>query len=210
MSTTIDGTAGVIFPDATTQSKAVSQDSPFTVTGNSTAGAEIRLPEDTDNGSNYVALKAADNLAANLTFTLPSTDGTSGQVLQTNGSGTLSFALVSSLATPTTDSLGKIRAVPQSGSAKTTSYTLATTDVGAFINIGSGGSIVIPNSTFTAGDVISLYNDTSGNITVTCSTSTAYIAGTNSNKSSVTLATRGVANVLFTSATSCVITGNVS
>jgi hypothetical protein len=64
---------------------------PFTVTGDNVSGASIRLPEDTDNGSNYVALKAADNLAANLTLTLPSADGTSGQVLQTNGSGVLSF-----------------------------------------------------------------------------------------------------------------------
>lgn len=66
--------------------------SPLAIAGNSTAGAEIRLPEDTDNGSNYVALKAANSLASNLTFTLPSADGTSGQVLQTNGSGVLSFA----------------------------------------------------------------------------------------------------------------------
>lgn len=65
--------------------------SPATVAGNSTAGAEIRLPEDTDNGSNYVALKAADNIASNVTFTLPAADGTNGQVLQTNGSGALSF-----------------------------------------------------------------------------------------------------------------------
>lgn len=67
-------------------------DSPLEVVGNSTAGAEIRLPEDTDNGSNYVALKAPNTLASNLTFTLPSADGTSGQALVTNGSGTLSFA----------------------------------------------------------------------------------------------------------------------
>ena len=79
---------------------AVSLPTPLTVTGNSTSGAEIRLPEDTDNGSNYVALKAADNLASNLTFTLPSADGTNGQVLQTNGTGTLSFANQTSLATP--------------------------------------------------------------------------------------------------------------
>lgn len=66
--------------------------SPLTVTANSTAGAEIRLPEDTDNGSNYVALKAADSIASNLTLTLPNADGTSGQFLQTDGSGGLSFA----------------------------------------------------------------------------------------------------------------------
>jgi hypothetical protein len=65
---------------------------PLAVTGNSTAGAELRLPEDTDNGTNYISLKAPDTIASNLTLTLPSTDGTNGQVLQTNGSGVLSFA----------------------------------------------------------------------------------------------------------------------
>ena len=73
---------------------------PLAVVGNSTAGAEIRLPEDTDNGSNYVALKAADSIASNLTFTLPATDGTNGQVIQTNGSGVLSFVSGTSLASP--------------------------------------------------------------------------------------------------------------
>jgi hypothetical protein len=83
--------------------------SPLTVAGNSTAGAELRLPEDTDNGSNYVALKAADNIASNVTFTLPSADGTSGQVLQTNGSGTLSFGTISAsftLGTPVASTSG--------------------------------------------------------------------------------------------------------
>jgi len=68
---------------------------PLAVIGNATAGSEIRLPEDTDNGSNYVAIKAPDTLASNLTLTLPSADGTSGQVLQTNGSGVLSFNTIS-------------------------------------------------------------------------------------------------------------------
>jgi len=71
---------------------------PLVVTGDATAGSEIRLPEDTDNGSNYVALKAANSIASNVTFTLPSADGTANQVLQTNGSGVLSFANVSASA----------------------------------------------------------------------------------------------------------------
>jgi hypothetical protein len=73
---------------------------PLAVVGNATAGAEIRLPEDTDNGSNYVAFKAPDSIASNLTLTLPSVDGTNGQVLQTNGSGTLSFATVAGPIVP--------------------------------------------------------------------------------------------------------------
>lgn len=71
---------------------------PVAVVGNATAGASIRLPEDTDNGSNYVALKAPDTLSGNLTFTLPSADGTNGQALVTNASGVLSFATVGAAA----------------------------------------------------------------------------------------------------------------
>jgi len=41
--------------------------------------------------SNYVAFAAPSTVSANLTWTLPGADGTSGQVLSTNGSGTLSW-----------------------------------------------------------------------------------------------------------------------
>lgn len=100
--------------------------------------------------------------------------------------------------------------VPQSGSAKTTSYSLATTDIGEFIEVGSGGSITIPDATFAAGDVVSIFNNTSAGITITCTITTAYIAGTDSDKATVTLATRGLATILFLSGTVCVISGNVS
>ena len=49
---------------------------PLTVVGNATAGSEIRLPEDTDNGSNYVAIKAPDNIASNATLTAPAVTDT--------------------------------------------------------------------------------------------------------------------------------------
>ena len=102
------------------------------------------------------------------------------------------------------------RNVPQSGSAKTTSYSLAVGDVGKFIEVGASGSITIPDATFAAGDVVSIFNNTSGNITITCTITTAYIAGTDADKATVTLATRGVATILFLSGTVCVINGNVS
>lgn len=93
---------------------------------------------------------------------------------------------------------------------KTGSYTLAVGDVGKYVQLGSGGAITIPTSTFAEGDAITLYNNTTGNITITCSAPTAYIAGTNTVKTSMTLATRGVATILFYSATACVVSGNVS
>ena len=102
------------------------------------------------------------------------------------------------------------RNVPQSGSAKTTSYSLAVGDVGKFIEVGASGAITIPDATFAAGDVVSIFNNTSGNVTITCTITTAYIAGTDVDKATVTLATRGVATILFLSGTVCVINGNVS
>lgn len=60
--------------------------------GTATSAAEVRLFEDTDNGTNYVGIKAPTSLGSSVTFTLPSDDGTSGQCLVTNASGTLSFA----------------------------------------------------------------------------------------------------------------------
>ena len=60
--------------------------------GNATRAATLRFNEDTDDGSNYIELKAGA-IGSNLSFTLPTADATSsGQALVSNGSGTLSFA----------------------------------------------------------------------------------------------------------------------
>ena len=45
---------------------------------------------DTDS-SHYVSLRSSGTVTANVTWTLPSSDGSDGQVLTTNGGGTLSF-----------------------------------------------------------------------------------------------------------------------
>jgi hypothetical protein len=148
------------------------------------------------------------------TTALQSTGDTTGNlVFQTNGTTTaltLTSAQAANFTGVVSDAAGKLRAIPQSGSAKTTSYTLATTDVGQFIQVSTSGSIVIPDATFSAGDVVSVFNNTSGSITITCTITTAYIGGTDADKATVSLATRGVCTILFISGTVCVITGNVS
>lgn len=55
----------------------------------------LRFREDTANGSNFIGLQAPSSIGASVTFTLPDTDGVNGEVLQTNGSGVLSFVSVS-------------------------------------------------------------------------------------------------------------------
>jgi len=108
------------------------------------------------------------------------------------------------------DVYGKLRAVPRSGAAKTGPYSLTLADVGLMIEVQSGGSVTIPDSIFFAGDAVSIFNNTSEDVTITCAITTAYIAGLNLDKASVTLVTRGVATVFFSSGTQCVISGNVS
>jgi hypothetical protein len=107
-----------------------------------------------------------------------------------------------------TATLGYLNAPPVG--TKTSSYTLAVGDVGKYVQLGTSGAIVIPTSVFSDGDLISIYNNTSATATITCSALTAYIAGSNTTVTSVTLAIRGVCTVLFSSATTCVLTGNVS
>ena len=123
--------------------------------------------------------------------------------------GTLSASRTVTFFDPGVNYTVGYRNLPAVGT-KTGSYTLAVGDIGEYVQVGSGGSITIPDATFAEGDAISIFNNTSGNITITCSITTAYIAGTDSDKASVTLATRGVCTVLFISSTVCVITGNVS
>jgi hypothetical protein len=62
------------------------------ISGTSASAADLKLYEDTDNGTNYVAFKAAASIPANVTWTLPAADGTNGQVLSTDGSGTLAWS----------------------------------------------------------------------------------------------------------------------
>ena len=150
------------------------------VSGTSSNAGGINFYEDTDNGTNKALLTAPAVLGGDITVTLPDI----------------------------TSSLG-YKNIPPVGT-KTTSYTLATTDVGEYVQVGTGGSITIPDATFAEGDAVSIFNNTTGAITITCTITTAYIAGTDTDKATVSLATRGVATILFISGTVCVITGNVS
>ena len=98
--------------------------------------------------------------------------------------------------------------IPPNG-PKTSSYILQTSDVGKYIEVGSGGSVTIPDATFSAGDVVSVVNNTTGDVTITCSITTAYKGGANVDEATLTLATRGIATVLFISSTVCIVNGNI-
>jgi hypothetical protein len=100
---------------------------------------DLRLG-DSDN-SNYVALHAPTTITSNYTLTLPATTGSANQVIQTDGSGNLSFATVSGGA---------------AWQAVVTSTTLtAVSKQGYFINTSSNAITATLPTSPTLGDFIS-------------------------------------------------------
>ena len=141
--------------------------------------------------------------------------------IQVNGSNAIEIgtaasvvigALTGTTSTFTTvaDVAGNVRAIPQTGSVKTSAYTLSISDIGEYVQVGTSGSVVVPNSVFSNGDVVLVVNNTTGNISIDCPITTAYAAGTNTDRASLTLATRGVANVLFIANSICIVSGNIT
>ena len=90
-------TQGVPFQVTNTSGNAgkVSINGDFRVDSGALSGGIIKLEENPQGGSNFVALQAPSTLSSDLTFTLPATDGSAGQFLKTDGSGNLSFASAS-------------------------------------------------------------------------------------------------------------------
>ena len=131
-----------------------------------------------------------------------STNGLSlSGTVTTSGSLTLSGSVTSVATGATIDGVTiGYRNIPRS----TTSGTATTADVGKVIAVAAG--ITIPNSTFAAGDAVSIYNDSAAAITITASVTTLRLAGTTTTGNR-TLAARGMATVWFNSATEAVISG---
>jgi hypothetical protein len=117
LSTTATGTVLTLSDSATTSTVNLIIDN----------DKEIRFREATANGTNYVSLSAPASLSADLTFTLPATDGTVGQVLTTNGSGVLSFASVGGLAWQSVQTTGFTAVASRGYPCNTTSSAFTVT-----------------------------------------------------------------------------------
>jgi len=125
--------------------------------------------------------------------------------LYTNG-GQLSLTLDSSqngtFAGSVSDSKGNVRSIIQNTQGST--YSLVAGDAGK--HILASGTVTIPNSTFAAGDAVTIVNNTAGDLTLTASVGTLYNAA-DASTGNRTLATRGMATILFSSATAAYISG---
>ena len=167
-----------------------------------TGGSDIRFVA-TGGGSNYAAFQAPSTIAASLTWTLPGADGSSGQVLSTNGSGTLAWATASSATTvtTTTDNTNATRYLlfaEGAGESKTLyvdeatgplSYNPSTGDltVTGDLNV-NGGDIVTTAATAT------LFNTTATTLTAGAAATTLTVGYGSTASSTTNISTGAVAS----------------
>ena len=101
------------------------------------------------------------------------------------------------------DQIGEIRSVPIN--SKTAAYTLIATDHGKFISTDS--AITVPPAVFTAGQTVTIYNDSAVSFAITKGAGvTMYWVQTGADADR-TLSKRGVATILCVATNEFVITG---
>ena len=144
--------------------------------------------------------------AVDLSAYLPLSGGNLTGNVSTSG-GINSSANITTTAAVTgstvVDGLGNMRRL--SGNTQASTYTLVAADSGKYIY--AGNTVTIPGSVFTSGDMITIVNNTAGDITLTASSVTLYHSKDGATGSR-TLGTRGIATVLYHSASIAYITGS--
>ena len=173
------------------------------VTGNLTGNADTATTATTATNANHISV--ADNESTNENNLIPFIEDASatGNVgLESDGDFHYNPSTGKVTATTFDDAQGPVRSIPQN--SQSGAYTLVAADSGK--HILASGNITVPDSVFSAGQAVTIVNNTGGDLTITKGTNMYNIAdATNANR---TLGTRGVATLLFTAADTCYISGS--
>jgi hypothetical protein len=144
-------------------------------------------------------------LTTGVTGLLPIANGGTNASTAANARTNLGLGSASSVTfNSVADVAGDVRDVPQN--AKTSAYTLIASDNGKHISITTGG-VTVPSGVFSAGDTVTIYNNSSSSQTITQGGSvTMYLVGqaTTGNR---TLSQRGLCTILCVASNEFVITG---
>ena len=145
---------------------------------NASAGGTIKINEGTNNGTNFVGLKAPNAMANTVTFTLPGGDGSAGQFLKTDGAGNLDFQTVNQFidlagdsGTDTYNTAETLTFAGGSGMQAVITDNTVTINATALTNSNLSGSAAISNANL-ANPTLTL-----GSSTLTLGATTTDIAG---------------------------------
>jgi len=141
-----------------------------------------------------VSEDASPQLSANLDLNSNNITGTGD--ISTTGDITATNGVIS-------DGKGDVRLIPQN--SQTAAYTLVAADAGKHISITTGG-VTVPASVFSVGDLVTIYNNSGVDQTISKGTTTLRFAsdGTNADR---TLGGYGVCNILCVGTDTFVISG---
>jgi len=173
------------------------------VTGNLTGNADTATTATTATNANHISV--ADNESTNENNLIPFIEDASatGNVgLESDGDFHYNPSTGKVTATTFDDAQGPVRSIPQN--SQSGAYTLVAADAGK--HILASGNITVPDSVFSAGDAVTIVNNTGSDLTITKTITTMYL-GTDASSANRTLATRGVATILFASGTVAYISG---
>ena len=102
------------------------------------------------------------------------------------------------------DTAGSLRNLPQV--SKSSAYTLIASDTGKHVSISSGG-VTVASGVFSIGDVVTIYNNSSGSQTITQGSSVTLRQAGTSNTGNRSLALYGVATLMCVASNTFVISG---
>ena len=186
------------------------------IIGNSTYSTNQRgLKMLQENGGQVNTRASGQGSYINWNFTQD--DGSSSRTLMTlGGSGEVILRHQGNLKLQTTsdgisvtgtvsDTKGPLRRLPMN--AQGSNYTLVASDAGKFIRSG-GGNITINPSIFSTGDMVTILNDTGGNITIIQGSSFSLINSADASTGNRTLAQRGMATILLNAQNQGYISGS--
>lgn len=169
-------------------------------TGDVTLNAQSDLRFADSDSSNWVAFQAPGSITGNVTWTLPATDGGSGTLLSTNGSGTLSWVSASSATTvtTTTDNTNTTRYLVLSTSAQSgaTLYVDDTTTALAYnpstAELTVAGDVNVNGGDLKTSSATASVFDTNATTLTVGAAATTFTIGYNSTAASTTNISTGV------------------
>ena len=118
--------------------------------------------------------------------------------------GTVNAATITATGV-VSDSKGNVRSIPSN--AKSSAYVAVAADAGKAVYISTGG-VTINNSVFSAGDAVSIINNSGSDQTITQGSGVTLHNTADATTGNRTLAGRGIATIWFASASVAYISGS--
>ena len=161
-------------------------------TNNPTFTGTVTIPTATEGDSSTKAASTAFVTTSFATKASPTFTGTVGAATIT-ATGVVS------------DSKGNVRSIPSN--AKSSAYVAVAADAGKAVYISTGG-VTINNSVFSAGDAVSIINNSGSDQTITQGSGVTLHNTADATTGNRTLAGRGIATIWFASASVAYISGS--